>query len=95
MLASPTGLRNFPVVEQILNEQEANSLWLEADPTVEEEGPQSLVPEEEQPSQAFGQMTDKVSLACGLAADLDMSRSCADYAQPDVIENHANVSSPV
>ncbi|XP_029605370.1 zinc finger and SCAN domain-containing protein 12 isoform X1 [Salmo trutta] len=56
--ASPTGLRNFPVVEQILNEQEANSLWLEGDPTVEDEGPPSLVPEEEQPSQAFGQMTD-------------------------------------
>ncbi|XP_029622299.1 zinc finger protein 665-like isoform X2 [Salmo trutta] len=57
--ASPTGLRNVPVVEQILNEQEANGLWLEGDPTVEDEGPQSLVPEEEQPSQAFGQMTDK------------------------------------
>ncbi|CAB1327162.1 unnamed protein product [Coregonus sp. 'balchen'] len=48
------GFRNFPVVEQILNEQEANGLWLEGDPTVEHEGPQSLVPEEEQPSQAFG-----------------------------------------
>eukprot|EP00063_Salmo_salar_P090388 XP_014065223.1 PREDICTED: zinc finger protein 287-like isoform X1 [Salmo salar] len=57
--ASPTGLRNFPVVEQILNEQEANGLWLEGDPTVEDEGPQSLVPEEEQPSRAFGQMTDE------------------------------------
>ncbi|XP_055749458.1 zinc finger protein 892-like [Salvelinus fontinalis] len=56
--ASPTGLRDFPVVEQILNEQEANGLWLEGDPTVEDEGPPSLVPEEEQPLQPFGQMTD-------------------------------------
>eukprot|EP00063_Salmo_salar_P090385 XP_014065220.1 PREDICTED: zinc finger protein 135-like isoform X1 [Salmo salar] len=57
-LISPPGLRNFPVVEQILNEQEANGLWLEGDPTVEDEGPPSLVPEGEEPSQAFGQMTD-------------------------------------
>ncbi|KAK6324651.1 hypothetical protein J4Q44_G00039930 [Coregonus suidteri] len=57
--APSPGFRNFPVVEQILNEQEANGLWLEGDPTVEHEGPQSLVPEEEQPSQAFGQMTEK------------------------------------
>uniref|UniRef100_A0A8C7P8Y1 C2H2-type domain-containing protein n=1 Tax=Oncorhynchus mykiss TaxID=8022 RepID=A0A8C7P8Y1_ONCMY len=56
--ASPTGLRDFPVVEQILNEQEANGLWLEGHLTVEDQGPLSLVPEEEQPSQAFGQMTD-------------------------------------
>ncbi|CDQ84922.1 unnamed protein product [Oncorhynchus mykiss] len=52
------GLRDFPVVEQILNEQEANGLWLEGHLTVEDQGPLSLVPEEEQPSQAFGQMTD-------------------------------------
>jgi hypothetical protein len=70
MLASPTVLRDFPVVEKILNEQEANGLWLEGHLTVEDEGPPSLVPEEEQPSQAFGQMTDMVSLACGLAVDL-------------------------
>ncbi|XP_045078719.1 zinc finger protein 2 homolog isoform X2 [Coregonus clupeaformis] len=56
-LTSPPGLRNFPVVEQILNEQEANGLWLEGVPTVEDEGPPSLVPEED-PSQPLGQTTD-------------------------------------
>ncbi|XP_055749460.1 zinc finger protein 287-like isoform X1 [Salvelinus fontinalis] len=62
--ARSSGFRNFPVVEQILNEQEANGLWLEGDPTVEDEGPPSLLPEEEQPSQAFGQMTDKGVETC-------------------------------
>uniref|UniRef100_A0A673Y3Y0 Zinc finger protein 665-like n=1 Tax=Salmo trutta TaxID=8032 RepID=A0A673Y3Y0_SALTR len=57
-LISPPGLRNFPVVEQILNEQEANGLWLEGDPTVEDEGPPSLVPEGEEPSQALSHTTD-------------------------------------
>ncbi|XP_036789785.1 zinc finger protein 221-like isoform X3 [Oncorhynchus mykiss] len=51
-------LRNFPVVEQILNEQEANGLWLEGDPTVEDEGPPSLVPEGEEPAQPLSQTTD-------------------------------------
>uniref|UniRef100_A0A4W5Q551 C2H2-type domain-containing protein n=1 Tax=Hucho hucho TaxID=62062 RepID=A0A4W5Q551_9TELE len=57
-LTSPTGMRNFPVVEQILNEQEANGLWLEVDPTVEDEGPPSLVPEGEEPAQPLSQTTD-------------------------------------
>ncbi|KAK6324649.1 hypothetical protein J4Q44_G00039910 [Coregonus suidteri] len=56
--ASPTGLRNFPVVEQILNEQEANGLWLEGYPTVEDKGPPSLFLEGEEPLQPLGQMTD-------------------------------------
>uniref|UniRef100_A0AAZ3QAR2 C2H2-type domain-containing protein n=1 Tax=Oncorhynchus tshawytscha TaxID=74940 RepID=A0AAZ3QAR2_ONCTS len=51
-------LRDFPVVEQILNEQEANGLWLEGDPTVEDEGPPSLVPEGEEPAQPLSQTTD-------------------------------------
>uniref|UniRef100_A0A4W5Q7K9 C2H2-type domain-containing protein n=1 Tax=Hucho hucho TaxID=62062 RepID=A0A4W5Q7K9_9TELE len=57
-LISPPGLRNFPVVEQILNEQEANGLWLEVDPTVEDEGPPSLVPEGEEPALPLSQTTD-------------------------------------
>lgn len=61
MFVSPPGLRNFPVVEQILNEQEANGLWLEGDPTVEDEGPPSLVPEGEEPAQPLSQTTDMVS----------------------------------
>ncbi|XP_052363038.1 uncharacterized protein LOC127923149 [Oncorhynchus keta] len=56
--------RNFPVVEQILNEQEANGLWLEGHLTVEDAGPLSLAPEEEQPLQSFGQMTDKGVETC-------------------------------
>nr|XP_046189110.1 uncharacterized protein LOC124017895 isoform X2 [Oncorhynchus gorbuscha] len=58
------GFRNFPVVEQILNEQEANGLWLEGHLTVEDAGPLSLAPEEEQPLQSFGQMTDKGVETC-------------------------------
>ncbi|XP_064859801.1 zinc finger protein 665-like [Oncorhynchus nerka] len=58
------GFRNFPVVEQILNEQEANGLWLEGHLTVEDEGPPSLAPEEEQPLQSCGQMTDKGVETC-------------------------------
>ncbi|KAK6324650.1 hypothetical protein J4Q44_G00039920 [Coregonus suidteri] len=52
------GLRNFPVVDQILSEQEANGIWLERDPTVEEKGPPSLVPVGEEQSQALSQTTD-------------------------------------
>ncbi|CAB1327161.1 unnamed protein product [Coregonus sp. 'balchen'] len=57
-LKAEMSLRNFPVVEQILNEQEANGLWLEGDPTVEDKGPPSLLPEGEEPLQPLGQMTD-------------------------------------
>ncbi|XP_014050147.2 zinc finger and SCAN domain-containing protein 12 isoform X2 [Salmo salar] len=52
------GLRNFPVVDQILNEQEANGIWLERDPTVEDKGPPSLVPEGEETAQPLSQTTD-------------------------------------
>ncbi|XP_019899177.2 zinc finger protein 665-like isoform X2 [Esox lucius] len=54
------GLRNFPVVEQILNQQEANGLWLEGDPSEENEVPRSLVPEREEPSQPFAQTRDQI-----------------------------------
>ena len=84
MLPPSSGFRNFPVVEQILNEQEANGLWLEGHLTVEDKGPPSLVSEEEQPLQIFGQMTDKVSGACALAADFCKGRYVSQRRGPDI-----------
>ncbi|KAJ8000803.1 hypothetical protein DPEC_G00184110 [Dallia pectoralis] len=54
----PLGARSFPAVEQILNEQEANVLWLNGDHSVGHQVPSSLVPEQEEPSQPLGQTTD-------------------------------------
>ncbi|KAL1023832.1 hypothetical protein UPYG_G00046900 [Umbra pygmaea] len=50
---------NFPVVGQILNEQEANGLWLNGYPTIES-GPQSREPAREEPSQPLNQATQEV-----------------------------------
>ncbi|XP_071263917.1 uncharacterized protein [Salvelinus alpinus] len=82
--ARSSGFRNFPVVEQILNEQEANGLWLEGDPTVEDEGPPSLVPEEEQPLQPFGQMTDKGVETCSAPLVIKQEETDDDVKESQV-----------
>uniref|UniRef100_A0A3P9AA15 C2H2-type domain-containing protein n=1 Tax=Esox lucius TaxID=8010 RepID=A0A3P9AA15_ESOLU len=58
--ASPPCVRNFPVVEQILNEQEANGLWLDGDHSLEDEVPSSVILDREGQSQPLGQTTDQV-----------------------------------